>query len=172
MTHVPSNKQITKVLIRLRICAGWSVQMRRLVCTFVICKPPKTGFLASRPKLLLVTIYMYRFAYPISSLSFNIPAKGWFQKLTKSQIPCLTLCLLVASADNLFKQSGAISYKTDLDPNCLTPDRWYSCKNFRKSWFWKKISRQQLKHEKLPSRQSVKVKVHVSNTSEEPEDHH
>ena len=43
------NKLITKAQIRLRGCAGWSAQMRRLVCAFVVRKLPKTGFLASRP---------------------------------------------------------------------------------------------------------------------------
>ena len=37
-----SSKQITKALIRLRRCAGWSVP-------FVVRKPPKTGFLVLKP---------------------------------------------------------------------------------------------------------------------------
>ena len=37
------NKRITNALI----------SMRRLVCAFVVGKPPKTGFVALRPKLLL-----------------------------------------------------------------------------------------------------------------------
>ena len=40
-----SIKQITKALIRL---------MHRLVCVFVVRKPPKTGFLATRPIYLCV----------------------------------------------------------------------------------------------------------------------
>ena len=37
-----SNQRITKVLIRLRECAGWSAPL-------LFRKPPKTGFLGSRP---------------------------------------------------------------------------------------------------------------------------
>ena len=40
-------KRIIKALIRLRRCAGWSVY------AFVVRKPPKTGFLASRPSHLI-----------------------------------------------------------------------------------------------------------------------
>ena len=34
-----------------------TVRMRRIVCAFVVCNPPKTGFLALRPVLC---IYFYR----------------------------------------------------------------------------------------------------------------
>ena len=45
-----STKRITKALIRLRGCSGWSAP-------FVFHKLPKTGFLATRPKLSLHSIY-------------------------------------------------------------------------------------------------------------------
>ena len=38
--------------------ADQSKQMRRLVCTFVVRKPPKTGFLASRP-ILSMTLHQH-----------------------------------------------------------------------------------------------------------------
>ena len=47
-----SNKRITKVLISLCICTGWSAPL--LLADPDLCcfdRPPKTGFLASRPKL-------------------------------------------------------------------------------------------------------------------------
>ena len=34
---------------RIKKGADQTSRMRRLVCTFVVLKPPKTGFLASRP---------------------------------------------------------------------------------------------------------------------------
>ena len=45
-----SKKRITKALIRLR----------RLVCVFVVRKPPMTGFLATRPILFSTEIPLYR----------------------------------------------------------------------------------------------------------------
>ena len=34
--------------------ADQTVRMGRLVCTFDVCKPPKTGFLTSRPKYCML----------------------------------------------------------------------------------------------------------------------
>ena len=61
----------------------------------------------------------------------------------------ITLCLLVSSTDNLCKEFGPRSRLTE----CLIRIRislkltfWrYSCKNFSKKWFWKKIGRWQKK---------------------------
>ena len=39
--------------------ADQSARMRRLVCTFVVRKPPKTGFLASRPILTQFPVICY-----------------------------------------------------------------------------------------------------------------
>ena len=47
-----SNKQLTKALIRLY----------RLVCAFVVCKLPKTGFLALMPICTITSLYLYEIA--------------------------------------------------------------------------------------------------------------
>ena len=76
----------------------------------------------------------------------------------------------MSSADNCYKQSGIIQVVSGskLFDTRLT----VFLKEFLEKDDFERNRQTTKKHEKLPSRQSLKVKVHVSNTSEEPEDHH
>ena len=58
--------------------------MRRLVCAFVVRKPPKTGFLASRPILCSKTAYFRSSDYPSS--------KSWWITLIAPLSPLISAC--------------------------------------------------------------------------------
>ena len=44
--------------------ADQSARMRRLICTFVVCKSPKTGFLASRPTYVKLFAFSSAHLFP------------------------------------------------------------------------------------------------------------
>ena len=62
------------------------------------------------------------------------------------------------SADNFCNQFGPRLGPLELDPIC-SKLRWYSWKNFRKSWFWKKNQQTTKKHENFPGGKELKINV-------------
>ena len=94
--------------------ADQTAQLRRLVCAFIVRKPPKTGFLASRPLLLhihfLKLIYINQFAYQLQYyVSFDL---SWSYKDMKWENQLLNYCLLLLLLYvpvNSFGHGGTVS---------------------------------------------------------------
>ena len=64
------------VLLAQRLKTDQTARMRRLVCAFAVRKPPKTGFLTSRPIIVLA-----------SSEGFGKPAHN--HSITKAFVFCI-----------------------------------------------------------------------------------
>ena len=64
-------QNLTKALIRLRGCAGWSAP-------FFVRKPPKTGFFASRPKFNKIAEYTGRMRRLVCAFVFRKPPNTGF----------------------------------------------------------------------------------------------
>ena len=77
-----SSKQITKALISLRGCAGWSAPL-------MLATPPKTGFVATRPN------------YGHDVFGWKRKGLGNYEPIRKSKLPVLatTACFATDAFD-------------------------------------------------------------------------